>query len=344
MIVQILFNNPLKRRPLQGGLQPRAILLLVLCLLIIGCDEARPPKKSWENAVQGLYTAALSNEGDFAIIGSINHGASLWDMRRGERLFNWNHTKNEYTGIVAAAISPDTNYAATATHRTIVLWELNSGKPIWFWTAPGNILSLALTPNGNFALLGLDNHTAVLFDIKNGGVKRIFHHNGKVRSVTLSQDAKLALTGSDDRSAKLWDLESGEKLHQWTHENQLTTTALSPSGKYAFTAAQADKAVIWNTKNGAPVKEMPIKKGPYIAGSTYTSARFSQDEQQLLTGTNSQLVQLWDIGSGQEMKRWKVTKKDKWKPTSATLLAVSFSRTGGLYYAIASNGLSYELE
>ncbi|MEZ5546892.1 MAG: hypothetical protein R3E74_03845 [Pseudomonadales bacterium] len=323
---------------------PRYSVLFVVCILLVGCDQSSPPRKSWENAAQGLYAATLSNQGNYAIVGSINHGASLWDMPRGERLYDWNHAKGEYTAIVAAAISPENNYAATASQRTIVLWEIGTGKPVWFWTAPGNILSMALTPNGDYALLGLDNHTAVIFDIKNGGVKRIFHHNGKVRSVALSQDAKVALTGSDDRTAKLWNLETGAELQSWAHENQLITTALSPSGKYAFTAAQADKAIIWNTQNGQSVKEMPIKKGPYIAGSTYTAARFSADEKQLLTGTNSQLVQLWNIDSNLEAKHWKVTKKDKWKPTSASLLAVSFSNRQGLYYAIASNGLSYELD
>lgn len=321
---------------------PALIIITVACLALTGCDDANKPAKSWENAVQGLYSATLSGNGQYGIVGSVNHGGSLWEMRSKERLFNWNHTKGEYTGIVAAAISPENNYAATASQRTIVLWEVASGQPVWFWTAPGDILSMALTPNGDYALLGLANHTAVLFDIKNGGVKRTFHHNGKVRSVSLSDDAKLALSGSDDRTAKLWELQSGQLLHTWQHENQLVLTRLSSSGKYAFTAAQADKAVVWDTGSGKQVKEMPIKKGPYIASSAYTAATFSTDETQLLTGTNSQLVQLWNTKSGQETKRWKVTKKDTWKPTSATVLAVSFSDNAGRYYAIASNGMSHE--
>ncbi len=317
-----------------------------LCLLIglAGCDDATPPKSSWENAVQGLYTATLSNDGKYGISGSINHGGALWDMESKERLFNWNHTKGEYTGIVAAATSPENRYAATASHRTIVLWEVDTGAPVWFWTAPGNILSMALTPNGDYALLGLDNHTAVVFDIKNGGVKRTLHHNGKVRSVALSNDAKYAMTGSDDRTAKLWELQSGEMLHTWKHGNQVISVRLSGSGQYAFSAAQGDKAVIWNTGNGSVKKELPIKKGPYIASAAYTAATFSADESELLTGTNSQLVQLWKVQNGQELKRWKIGKKDKWKPVSATLLAVSFSNKRGRYFAIASNGMSYELE
>lgn len=319
--------------------------LLVICFGLAGCEQFTPPKKSWENAVQGLYAAALSSQGQYAIIGSINHGASLWDMQRKERLFDWNHVKGEYTGIVAAALSPEQNYAATAAQRTIVLWETATGAPVWYWSTPGDILSMALTPDGSYALLGLDNHTAVVFDIKNGGVKRTFHHQGKVRTVALNQEGTLALTGSDDRSAKLWNVQSGELLHSWQHGNQLTTTALSSSGKYAFTAGQADRAVIWNAQTGKEMFEFPIKQGTYIAGATYTSARFSTDEKQLLVGTNSQLIQLWNIGgSDAAIKQWKVPKKERWKPTAATILAVSFTSRSGLYHAISSNGMSHELE
>ncbi len=332
-------KNPVNFRPACSY-----IIGLYLLLLLSGCDEATPPKSSWENAVQGLYTAALSNDGKYGISGSINHGGALWDMESKERLYNWNHTKGEYTGIVAAAVSPENRYAATASHRTIVLWEVANGSPIWFWTAPGNILSMALTPNGDYALLGLDNHTAVVFDIKNGGVKRTLHHNSRVRSVALSNDAKYALTGSDDRTAKLWELQSGEMLHTWKHENQVITVRLSSSGQYAFSAAQGDRAVIWNTGNGSIKKELPIKKGPYIASAAYTAASFSDDETELLTGTNSQLVQLWKIQNGEAIKSWKVGKKDRWKPTSATVLAVSFSNKRGRYFAIASNGMSYEFQ
>jgi len=321
----------------------KTLMVLLLGLTLAACDKAEKPTERWETAVQGLYTAALSNDGKYGIVGSIQHGASLWDMKRKERLFNWNHAKGQYTLLSSAAFSPDGHFAATASDRTIVLWETATGAPVWFWTSPGDILSMALTPNGDYAALGLDNHTAVLFDIKNGGVKRTFNHNGKVRSVSLSDDGTLLLTGSDDETAKLWNLQSGKELQRWQHNNQLITTALSSSGKYAFTAAQADKAIIWNAQSGQKVQTLPIKTGSYIVGAAYTAARFSEDGNKLMTGTNSQLVQLWDIKTGGQLKRWKITKKDKWKPSSATVLSAAFT-TGGKYVAIGSNGLSYKLQ
>lgn len=321
----------------------KALSVLLVSLALTACDNAEKPTEQWETAVQGLYTAALSSDGQLGIIGSIQHGASLWDMKRKERLFNWNHTKGEYTLLTSAAFSPGGRYAATASDRTIVLWETATGAPVWFWTAPGDILSMALTPNGDYAVLGLASHMAVLFDIKNGGVKRTFNHNEKVRSVALSADGSRLLTGSDDFTARLWDIQTAKVLQTWSHDNNVITTALSDNGRYAFTAAQADQANIWDASTGALIQSLPIKKGSYIVGAAYTTARFSADGRKLLTGTNSQLVQLWDINSGEPLKRWRITKKDKWKPTSAAVLAIAFSGADK-YVAIGSSGLSYKLQ
>jgi len=321
----------------------KTLIVLLLGLTLTACDKAEKPTERWETAIQGLYTAALSSDGKYGIVGSIQHGASLWDMQRKERLFNWNHAKGEYTLLTSAAFSPDGRYAATASDRTIVLWETATGAPVWFWTAPGDILSMALTPNGDYAALGLASHMAVLFDIKNGGVKRTFNHNEKVRSIALSADGTRLLTGSDDYTARLWNIETAEVLQTWTHDNNVITTALSDNGRFAFTAAQADKANVWDANSGALVQPLPIKKGSYIMGAAYTSARFSTDGSKLMTGTNSQLVQLWDVKSAQQLKRWRITKKEQWKPTSAAVLAVAFS-SGGKYVAIGSSGLSYKLQ
>lgn len=321
----------------------KTVVILLFALTLSACDNAEKPSDQWESAVQGHYTAALSSDGKYGIVGSIQHGASLWDMQRKERLFNWNHAKGQFTLLSAAAFSPEGRYAATASDRTIVLWEVATGEPVWFWTSPGDILGMALTPNGDYAALALDNHTAVLFDIKNGGVKRTFNHNEKVRSIAISADGSHLLTGSDDFIARLWDIQSAEVLKSWRHENNVITTALSDDGRYAFTAAQADQANIWDTNSGKQLSTLPIKKGSYIMGAAYTVARFSSNGQKLMTGTNSQLVQLWDVKTAKQLKRWRISKKEQWKPTSAAVLAVAF-RGNNRYVAIGSNGLSYKLQ
>ena len=319
------------------------LLTLSLSMLLTGCDSGKAPAKSWENAVKGAYSAALSDDGQRSVIGSITHGGSLWSTAKPERLFDWNHKKGEYSNIIAAGFSPDGLFALTADHQTMVLWDTSTGQAITFWTAPNEVMSVDLTPNGNYALLALEDYSAVLFDVKRGGIQRTFYHEDRVRSVALSNDGKLAITGSEDQTAKLWDMNTGKELFNWPHNDEVTTVALSADGSKALSVAKYDKAVIWNTQTGKAIGELPLGASAIRRGQTFTSARFSDDNKRLLTGNSDRSVQLWDANKLTLLESWTVPKRDPWKPTSASILAVSFGAKNKQYYAVASNGFTHLL-
>lgn len=320
------------------------MLAATVLLTVTACDSGQPPSQSWENAVKGNYSASLSADGKLAVVGSITHGASLWDVPNGERLFDWNHKKGEYSNIIASGFSPDGRFALTADHQTMVLWDTASGGAITFWSAPNEVMSIDLSPNGNYAFLGLEDYTAVLFDVKRGGVKRTFYHQDRVRSVALSADGKLAISGSEDQTARLWNVESGEELFNWQHEDEVVTVAISPQGDRAFSVAKYDRAVVWNTNTGKAVGKLPLKATAIKRGQAFTAAKFSSDGKLLLTGNSDRLVQLWDAQKLTQIARWTLPKRDPWKPTSASVVALSFSSTNKQYYVLASNGFTHLLK
>jgi WD40 repeat protein len=316
----------------------RRTLIASMLVLLSGCDGTPGPSKSWEVAEKGLYSAALSNDGQVSVIGSINHGGSFWHNQKFERRYDWNHSKGEYSNIIASGFSPEADYALTADHQTMVLWDTASGSAITFWTAPNEVMSVALTPNGEYALLGLEDYSAVLFDVKRGGIKRTFYHTDRVRSVALSTDGKIAITGSEDETAKLWDMNSGEELFSWQHTDEVVTVAISPKGDKAFSVAKYDKAVLWDAQTGKALGELPLKATAIKRGQMFTSAKFSENGNFLLTGNSDRTVQLWNTKTMTEVAHWQVNKRDPWKPTSASILALSFGEKQNEYYAIASNG------
>ena len=71
-----------------------------------------------------------------------------------------------------------------------------------------SIYSVALTPDGTWALTGSHDNTALLWDISNpGSSPRVLSgHTSRITSVALTEDDKWALTGSYDNTARLWDL------------------------------------------------------------------------------------------------------------------------------------------
>ena len=326
------------------ALQRNILSALFFGALLSACDSGMAPTKSWENASVGSYSAAISSDASKAIIGSINHGGSLWTLRNNERLFDWNHKQGEYSNIIASGFSPEGNFALTADHQTMVLWNTRDGKALTFWTAPNEVMSVDLTPNGDYALLGLEDYSAVLFDVKRGGIQRTFYHDDRVLAVDLSADGNLAISGSEDETAKLWDVNSGKALHTWQHSDEVVTVAISDKGDKAFSVAKYDRAVLWNTRTGKAIGELPLRPSAVKRGQAFTSARFSADGRYLLTGDTDRNVQLWDTRKLTLIAHWTVPKRDPWKPTGSAIEAVAFSRTSGIYYAVASNGFSHQLK
>lgn len=315
----------------------RLIAITGLSALLSACDNAGTPSATQSYSTLGIYSGAISTDGRFAVIGAQEEGGSLWHIGRNARLFDWNHQANTRTIIAQAAFSPEGKFAVTANQQNLVLWHTETGQPEWFWSSPGEILDIAVAPEGNFALLGLSNHEAVYFDIKNGGVRRTLRHDGRVRTVALSQDTRTALTGSDDYKTTVWNMETGEAIHSLTLDNVIDTVALSDDGKIAFSASTLDKAVIWDTQSGQIRQTLSGNEGFIPKRVSYVASRFSTDGNQLLTGTASGLIQLWDSRTGKELKRWRAHKRDAYGPTSTSVYDVGFGV--GEYYALGSNGV-----
>jgi len=324
-----------------------SLALLSLPLFLIACSGGTAPESSFEYAMQGLYSAKLSDNGSLAIVGSINHGSSLWQTSDKARRFNWNHQQGQFSEITNAAFSADLNYAITATPQTMVLWNAKSGASMAYWTAPSEILDIRLLPNAQLALLGLADHTAALFDVRNGGVKQVFYHQARVSSVDMNSRQNLVLTGSDDYNAKLWHLQTAKVLHAWPHKAEVQLVKLSPNGKLAFTMAKYDKAALWDTATGESKGEIPLATSALSRGLSFTAVAFSNNGDYLLTGTSHRTVQLWDTNTLTEVKRWIMPKRDAVAPTSASVLALAFNSGGSAnpsYRAITSDGFIHELK
>ena len=310
-----------------------ALTSLLVCFALAACSGAEDPSRTWEVAAQGVFTGALSTEADLVIVGSMNHGASLWKTPENERLYNWSHAQGEFAELVAASFSPDGSRAVTSDPSSLVLWNTATGEALEYWGTPGSVLDVALLADNRHALLGLDNHTALLFDAASGAYQQTLRHEGEVGAVAISQDGKFALTGSDDYSAVYWDLNSGEIVHTYRHDNPVREVALSPTGKLAFTAAQGDLVAIWDNTRGIQLHELHngINHG-------VVSARFSDDERYLVIGYANRQVTLVDVSTGQVLRRWDPGLRHAMRRGGAAVVEVAFKANSGAVLALTGDG------
>lgn len=320
------------------------IKTVTLVALLNACEPSSSPNSSLEVASKGIHAAALSDDGQHSLIGSIYHGGSLWNNTDSERLYNWNHSNEEPSTLIAADFSNDGQWALSADNHTLVLWDVKNGKAERYWVAPGEILDAKLGPKANTALLGLDNNTAVIFDIRKGGIKNTFTHKNRVRSVDYSNDGRYALTGSEDYTANLWNPHNGEKLFTFKHNDDVQLVKLSPDGNLALTVSKYDKALLWETKEGKVLNEIPLSAQHLRSGTRYISAQFSNDGKYLLTGRPDSLAELWETEELSRLTRWKVPKRQAWKPAGSAVIAVSFSTEDNVFFAITSNGFVHKLK
>ena len=318
-------------------------IALALCLGLAACGSRDAPLASLEVAEPGAFSAALSPDGRQAVIGSLRHGGSLWELDTDQRRFNWNHRAGESTPITAVAFAPGGDAVMTASHDTLVLWDTASGGAITYFTAPAKVNAIALGPGGRLALLGLSDDTAVLFDARKGGIRRVFAHEGRVRSVALDADARLALSGSEDRSARLWDVASGAQLQRWQHDADVRLVALAPDGSRALSVSKYDRAVLWDTSSGRELGALPAFRARVTRGETWTAAAFSADGTRLLTGTTDRRVQLWELPALERRAQWEMPRRAEWKRSGAYILAVGFGAAEGACLSVSADGFVHRL-
>lgn len=314
-----------------------AVSGFICALILTGCDNGKAPEHFDEVANTGTYSLCLREDGSYALAGSIHHGGSYWRLKPFDRLYDWNHKAGEYSNILTCAFSSDGGYAATTDNRTIALWNTETGEAFWLWNAPGDIQDLALTPEGNHALLAMEDYTATLFDIKNGGILRTFRHEGIVYDVSINKNATIAASASDDLSAAVWNIRNGEQIRQFPHANQVRTAELSDDGKLLLTSAVREPGRIWNTETGKLISQLTLPSG------FFSAARFNTKGDRILTGTSAGKIQLWETRSGKLLNTWHATPRNEWVSNSTQIESVAFSKSSG-FVAGAANGRIYFLK
>ena len=299
-------------------------------LLLLGCSDG--PSSTLQVAEQGLLSAALSNKGMHAVVGSIHHGGSYWDFSSNERLYNWNHKSGEMSLLRTVDISKDGDLAATCQEDTIVLWDTQTGQARQFWQAEDRIHSIALNAKGDRALLGLRDGTVNYFDLNTGMSIFNFKHQAEVRSVRLSLDGTIGMSAGDDKVVKILDLTLGKEIHSKTLSNQIKTIAISDSGRLAFATAQREDSVVWDISTNETIFSTDNRV------TNFTAADFSDDEGHLSLGTFTGKVIRLNAVSGQQVNTWQAKPRQAYGSASSNAI-LSIRDDDSKILALTSDGM-----
>ncbi|UJF22853.1 WD40 repeat domain-containing protein [Shewanella sp. OMA3-2] len=304
------------------------VLLLIFCsLLLVACQ----PKADHTMVLtsDASYSATLSQDGQYALVSTANDGVQFWSLTDKVIKYQWIHGASNSSNVFDTAISSNNAYAATLSSDSVAIWSIDTGRSVGWWTLPAYAQSVAIANNGH-ALIGLADGSVMSLQPDNQGLIQFLGHQEKVNSVSISDDGLMALSGGNDGQVRLWQAQTGQPLQQWQLDSRITKVLLSGDGILSFAGDITGNAAIWQSSSGKQVTPLLIDRRQM----NVSSARFVSNNSQLLTGTPSKEIFLWQVDSGERLQRWqvKVTKNSQSRgavvysvaqPSAQTVMSVS---------------------
>ena len=200
-------------------------LLLPTVLIISGCERSSVPITQTRHTAVAIYDADISDDGDFALVASVNHDAGFWDLDADVLLYNWSHSNESDVGIIAVDISPDGSHAVTATEKDMAVWDTSSGKNVGFYSLPeSDLRDIAISNRGENLIMGLGDGRVIHLSLKTGRRLEFLAHGEAINSVDISPNGRYVLSGGNDHSAIFWDSKTGQSLLQRKHNSRAAST------------------------------------------------------------------------------------------------------------------------
>jgi len=160
------------------------------------------------------------------------------------------------------------------------------------------VWSVAISPDGRYALSGSRDKTLKLWNVSSGAEIRTFQgHTASVRSVAFSHDGSYALSGSDDNTLKLWEVSNGVEIRTFQgHTAYVRSVAFSHDDRYALSGSDDGTLKLWEVSSGAEIRTFQRHT------NSVSSVALSPDGLYALSGSIDNTLKLWEVSSGDEIR------------------------------------------
>jgi WD40 repeat protein len=205
---------------------------------------------------------------------------------------------------------------------------------------PGEIISLAVSPDGKYALAGSRDNSITLYHIPSGNEIRRLTGTGAINTLSFSPDGKYILSGStsfsnilkkDIPTLVLWDTSTGQQIKVFQDfPAGIHALAFSSDGRFMISGGSDYTVKLWEVDPGKKLKQFNGHTG------TIRALSFSPDDKFILSGAIGGEVKLWDIETGREIKQYNGFSKN--------ISVVAFTSDGKRVIAGCETGLkSWEI-
>ncbi|KAI9790347.1 MAG: general transcription repressor [Peltula sp. TS41687] len=166
----------------------------------------------------GVTTVAISPDGRYVAAGSLDKSVRVWDTTTGNSVERLDGVDGHRDSVYSVAFAPNgRDLVSGSLDKTIKLWELQprnnatgvgirGGRCIRTFEGHKDfVLSVALTPDGQWVLSGSKDRGVQFWDPRSGSAQLMLQgHKNSVISVAPSPTGNLFATGSGDMRARIW--------------------------------------------------------------------------------------------------------------------------------------------
>ena len=196
----------------------------------------------WQVRESNIRDIAVSNNGDFILLGKANSTVVHLTVDTGRRLEFLGHQEK----INSVDMMPNGRVAMSGGNDFVAyVWDTNSGQVIYQFNHTSRVSKVALDPLGRFAFSADSMKSAHVWDLKTG--KLITTLKGTKRhevfsSIGFSPDGNTLVTGAASSKVSVWDMKTGKRTAHW---RVTPKEAKRPTGAVVYGLAFSDNNALF---------------------------------------------------------------------------------------------------
>lgn len=162
---------------------------------------------------------------------------------------------------------------------------------------PGEVLSMAISPDGKTMVIGTSDKKLVLFSVPDWQTIKTIDRKGRdVTAVAFSPDGNYLASGDQDKKVLIFDTKTWEVVQKFKAYDDVSALAFNFNGSLLTVASgKKNNAMLWDVKKDELAKKLKSRYGDV------QSIAMSPDGSRVAGGTQDNKVVLWDTATGNEI-------------------------------------------